>query len=136
MKMELFGIASSKLNSIIPINRVKTIINKLNEKNEYKEAYLGIYGFDNNVIKYLIPEYNFKLGIYVEKIEEDSPVYEKILLGDVITKIDDYELSTFQELSEYLYSKSPKETVTLTVIRGTKEFTIEVKLKEKSRLVQ
>lgn len=130
---EVFGIASSKLNSVIPINRIKNIINRLKEDEEYKEAYLGINGFDNNVLKYLVPEYNFKLGIYVENIEEDSPAYEQILSGDIITKIDDYELSTFQELSEYLYLKSPKDKITLTIIRGTKEITLDIILKEKSR---
>ena len=92
---------------------------------------MGIYGFDNNVLKYIVPDYNFKLGIYVEKIEENSPVFEKILEGDIITKIDDYELSSFQELSEYLYLKSPKDKVNLKVIRGSKEIDIEVILKEK-----
>ena len=132
---EVYGIASSKLNSVIPINRVKNIINRLKEDEKFKEAYLGIYGFDNNVLKYLIPDYNLGLGIYVEKIEEDSPVYEKVLQGDIITKIDDYELSNFQELSEYLYSKSPKDKINLTIIRGTKEVNLEVILKEKPRLL-
>ena len=130
---EVFGIASSKLNSIIPINRIKNIINRLKEDENYKEAYLGIHGFDNSVLKYLVPDYSLKLGIYVEQIEEDSPAIEKILPGDILTKIDDYELSSFQELSEYLYLKSPKEKVNLTIIRGTKEIVQEVILKEKSR---
>lgn len=132
-KGEVFGIASSKLNSVIPINRIKNIINRFKDNNEFKEAYLGIYGFDNNVLKYIAPDYSFKLGIYVEKIEENSPVFENILEGDIITKIDDYELSTFQELSEYLYTKSPNDKIKLKIIRGTKEIDIEVKLKERPR---
>lgn len=130
---EIFGIASQRINAIIPINRIKNIIQKLREEEEYKEAYLGIYGFDNSVIKYLVPEYDFKLGIYVEKVEEDSPVYGEIVEGDILIKIDDYELSTFQDLSEYLYSKSPKEKVKLVIIRGTKEILLEVVLKERPR---
>lgn len=131
---ELFGIASTKLDSVIPINRIKNIINSLKENENFKEAYLGVHGFDNNFLKYLIPDYSLKLGIYVEKIDENSPVYDKVFPEDIITKIDDYELSTFQELSEYLYSKSPKDKVTLTIIRGTKEMTLDVTLKEKPRL--
>ena len=131
---EVLGIASSKLNSIIPINRIKNILDRLKEEENYKEAYLGIYGFDNNVLKYLLPEYSLKLGIFVEKIEENSPCYEQVLSGDIITKIDDYELSNFQELSEYLYLKNPKDKVVLTIIRGTKEITVDVVLKEKARL--
>lgn len=50
------------------------------------------------------------------------------MVGDIITKIDDFELSTFQELSEYLYTKSQKEWVTLNVIRGTREFSVNIRL--------
>ena len=132
---EVFGIASSKLNSIIPINRVKNIINRLKEDENYKEPYLGIYGFDNNSLKYLVPDYNLKIGIYVEKIDEQSLLNDQILTGDIITKIDDYELSSFQELSEYLYLKSPKEKVKLKFIRGTKEMELETELIERPRLL-
>lgn len=131
---EVLGIVSNKLNAVIPINRVKNILEKLKDVGEYKEAYLGVYGFDNNVLKYLVPDYTLGLGIYVEKIDNESPAYGQILSGDIITKIDDYELSTFQELSEYLYSKSPKEKVNLTIIRGSKEIIQEITLKEKPRL--
>ena len=130
---EVFGIASQKINAIIPINRIKNIIQKLKEEEEYKEAYLGIYGFDNSTIKYLVPDYDFKLGVYVEKIEENSPIYGEVIEGDILIKIDDYELSSFQELSEYLYSKNPKDKVKLIIIRGSKEILLEAILKEKPR---
>ena len=120
---------SSKLNSVIPINRIKPILERLKEDKAFKEAYLGIYGFDNNVLKYLNPDYSLGIGVYIEKISEDSPVYNEIQVGDIITKIDDYELSKMQELSEYLYTKNPKDKVVLNVIRGTKEFEVECKLK-------
>ena len=130
---EVLGIASQKINAVIPINRIKGIVQRLKKEDEYQEAYLGIYGFDNSVLKYLMPEYPLKLGIYVEKIEETSPVYGEILEGDILTKIDEYELSTFQELSEYLYLKNPKDKVRLTVFRGMKELVLEVKLNERPR---
>lgn len=132
---EILGIASCKINSVIPINRIKNIITRLQENENYKQPYLGIYGFDNNVLKYLIPDYSIGLGILVQKVDENGPAYEKILPEDIITKIDDYELSSFQELSEYLYLKSPKDKVNLNIIRGTKEINIEIKLKEKPRLL-
>lgn len=132
---EVLGIASSKINSIIPINRIKNILEKLKEDENYKEPYLGVHGFDNSVLKYLIPDYALKLGIYVDKVEENSPASGQILVGDVITKIDDYELSSFQELNEYLYLKSPREKITLSIIRGTKEMTIIIILNEKPRLL-
>jgi len=126
---EVIGISSSKINAIIPINRIKNIIERLKEDGEFKEAYLGVYGFDNDVLKYLNLDYTSAVGVYIEKILEDSPVFEKMEKGDILTKIDDYEISTMQELSEYLYLKNPKDKVLLKVIRGTKEMDIECILK-------
>ena len=54
-----------------------------------------------------------------------------MLIGDIITKIDDYELSSFQELSEYLYLKNPSDKIKLNIIRGTKEMVVEVILLKK-----
>ncbi len=73
---ELIGITSSKLNSVIPINRVKNIISNFEENNSFKEAYLGIHGFDFDVVKYLHLGENIESGIYVEQILENSPVVD------------------------------------------------------------
>jgi S1-C subfamily serine protease len=128
---ELLGIASSKLNSVIPINRIKNILNRLENEDKFEEAYLGIYGFDNDVLKYLNTDYTLNIGVYIEKIEEDSPVFEKVLVGDIITKIDDCELRTMQELSEYLYSKNVGDKVEISVIRDAKELKIDCILEKK-----
>ena len=128
-KGEVLGIASSKINAIIPINRIKPLIANLKENENYKAPYLGIYGFDATSLKYLAPDYPLTIGIYVDKIAENSPTSGQLSEGDIITKIDDYELSTFQDLSIYLTQKSPKQKVTLTAIRGTKELTITTILK-------
>lgn len=128
---EVVGISVSSIDSVVPINRVKNIINRVKNENSFEEAYLGIYGFDNSVLKYMNSDYKTNIGIYIEKIEKDSPVYEQILSGDIITKIDDFELSSMQELSEYLYTKNPGDKVKLNVIRGTKSFEVECELKKK-----
>jgi len=130
---EVLGIVSQNINSIIPINRVKIIIERLKENENYREPYLGIYGFDNDVLKYLNSDYQLKLGILVDKIEEDSPAKGKIFVGDIITKIDNFELSSFRELRDFLLTKSPKDKIGLTVIRESKEETIYIILKEESR---
>lgn len=126
---EVIGISSSKINSVIPINRVKNIITRLQKEEKFEEAYLGIYGFDNSSLKYLQEDYNFNIGVYVDKVEENSPVFDKVKVGDIIMKIDDYELSKMQDLSEYLYTKNKGDKVVLKVLQGTKEVSIECKLK-------
>ena len=127
---ELIGIASSKLNSIVPINRIKNIIQRLEEDGEFEEAYLGVYGFDSSVIEYLELEIENQSGVYIEKIAEDSPAYEKILVGDIITMIDETEVNRMQDLSNYIYTKSPNDTVKLTIIRETEQLEIEITLGE------
>ena len=125
---ELIGIASSKLNSIIPINRIKNIIQKLEEEGEFEEAYLGVYGFDNNVIEYLELGIESQTGVYVEKIDENSSAYGEILSGDIITMIDETEITRMQDLTSYIYTKSPNDVVKLTIIRDTKQLEIEITL--------
>jgi len=128
---EVLGIVSSKLNCVIPINRIKNILNRFKEDGEFNEAYLGLYGFDNDALQYLNLDYISSIGIYVENIVNDSPVYGEIQEGDIITKIDDFELSSMQELSNYIYTKNPGDGVKLYIIRGTKPIEIECKLSKK-----
>lgn len=128
---EVLGIASSKLNYVIPINRIKNILNRFKEDEEFEEAFLGIYGFDNDVLKYLNSEYTSNLGVYIEKIDNDSPVFEKILVSDIITMIDDVELTSMQDLSEYLYTKNVGDKVRIQGLRGSKVIDIECNLKRK-----
>ena len=128
---ELLGITSSKLNSVIPINRIKNIIQKLEEEGEFEEAYLGVYGFDNDVIEYLGLDLDNQSGVYIEKISTDSPAYGEILAGDIITMIDETKVTRMQDLSSYLYTKLPGDTVKLTIIRDGKQEEMDVILGEK-----
>lgn len=125
---EVIGISSSKLNAIIPINIIKNIIKRYETDNNFEEAYLGVYGFGYDVIKYLNLNVEINYGIYIEKIEEGSPVYGQVFSGDIITKIDDIELSSMSDLKNYLYTKNPKEKVVLNIVRGTKQFELEIEL--------
>lgn len=128
---ELLGITSSKLNSVIPINRIKNIIQKLEEEGEFEEAYLGVYGFDNDVIEYLGLDLDNQSGVYIEKISDDSPAYGEILAGDIIIMIDETKVTRMQDLSSYLYTKLPGDTVKLTIIRDGKQEEMDVILGEK-----
>lgn len=105
---ELLGISSSKLNIVIPINRIKSLIQNLENNDDFKEAYIGIFGYDSSVIEYLNIGISNQKGIYIEKINEDSPAKEKILVGDIITNIDDLSLEKMQDLISYIYTKKPR----------------------------
>jgi len=133
------GINSVKITSAegigfaIPINLIKPIVDKFNNSGSFLEAYLGIFGFDKNVIPYMNSNITLNSGIYVAKVDATGPCYNSGLKeGDIITKIDGIQVNKMINLESYIYSKSPKDVVTLTVTSGNKESEIKITLGSKS----
>ncbi len=131
----VIGITSVKITSAegigfaVPINVVKPIIERYLKEGKFEEASLGIFAYDKEVIPYLDEKIEFNKGIYVAQISLDSPAAKTNLkVGDVITKIDNLELTKMCDLRCYIYTKSPGEEVTLTVYKNGKEQTIKVTL--------
>lgn len=132
-KGELLGINTIKISDAegigfaVPIDIVKPIIDKLVNTGRFEEAYLGIYGYDKEVIPYLEGNIELKSGIYVDSVSLDGPVYSSgIVSGDIITKIDNIELNKMSDLRKYIYSKNPGDKVKLTVNRLYKNFEVEI----------
>lgn len=137
-KGKIIGINSVKLKSAegmgfaVPINIVKPILEKLLQTDKFDEAYLGIFGYDKEVIPYLEDDLKFDSGIYVAQVVVDAPAYMNgMKVGDIITQIDDYELNKMSELKRYIYQKSPGDEVKLEIKRGNKDIEINVFLGEK-----
>ncbi len=132
---ELVGINTVKITEAegigfaVPINIVKPILEKLIENGKFEEAYLGMYGYDKEVIPYLDSSFNFSSGIYIATILPDGALFNKgAMVGDIITNIDDIEINKMNDLKKYIYSKKPKDIVKLKIRRHEKEFEIEVQL--------
>lgn len=136
-KGEVIGINSVKITSAegigfaIPINVVKPIIERLIEEKEFKQATLGIFAYDKEVIPYLDSNIQFEQGIYVAQVRLDGPSNQSLQIGDIITKIDDVTLNKMNDLRKYIYTKNPGDTVNLTVLRNNKESMVVVKLGKK-----
>lgn len=137
-KGEVIGINSVKIETAegigfaVPINIIKPVVESLANGGEFEEAYLGIFAYDKEVIKYLNNDVTFNEGIYVVKIAKDGPAAKTNLkTGDVITKIDGNSINRMSELRTYIYRKKPGEKVTLTISRNNKELPIEVTLSKK-----
>lgn len=135
---EVIGINSVKIETAegigfaIPINIIKPVVESLANGGEFEEAYLGIFAYDKEVIKYLNNDVTFNEGIYVVKIAKDGPAAKTNLkTGDVITKIDGNSINRMSELRTYIYRKKPGEKITLTISRNSKELPIEVTLSKK-----
>ena len=124
---QVIGINTVKISSAegigfaIPINIVKPIIESYKNTGDFQEATIGIYAYDKEVIPYLETgtKNNFQEGIYVTEITKNgSADNTELKEGDIITKIDGIKLNTMNDLGKYIYTKKPKDEVTLSVTRG------------------
>ena len=135
---EIIGITTIKVSSAeaigfaAPINIIKPILEKLVSTGEFKESYLGIYGYDKEVINYLEEKLEIETGVYVAKIQPDSPLLVAgIKENDIILKIDDTKINKMNDLKKYIYTKNPSDKVTLTINREGIELEVEVTLSMK-----
>lgn len=124
---EVIGINTVKISTAegigfaIPINIVKPIIESFKEQGSFEEASIGIYAYDKEVVPYLDSSYRiiFDKGIYVAQITKNGPADKTELRnGDIIRKIDDIDLTTMNDLRQYIYTKKPNEEVILSITRG------------------
>lgn len=132
---EMIGITTIKIASVegigfaVPINTIKPIIQKFLQTGKFEEAFIGIYGFDREVIPYLNGNIEFDSGIYVDQVSVDGPSYKSGLQeGDIITQIDQVTLNKMSELRNYIYQKQPGDNVTLKVLRNRREIEINITL--------
>ena len=135
---ELIGINSVKISDAegigfaVPINMIKPIIEKLTSEGKFEEAYLGIFGYDKEVIPYLDSNLNLENGVYIAKILADGPLHNSgIIETDIILKIDEIQINNMNDLKKYIYSKRPGEKVKLNILRKNQEMQIDVVLKQK-----
>lgn len=135
---EVIGINSVKITSAegigfaIPINTVKTIIEKFKTDGKFEEATLGIFAYDKNVIPYLNSNLQLAKGIYVVQVRSNSPA-EKYGLKekDILLSIDGMALEKMCDLRCYIYEKKPGDKVTLQVLRNQREISVDVTLAKK-----
>lgn len=134
---EIIGITTIKIEDAegigfaIPINIIKPIIKKLIETGNFEEPYLGIAGYDKEVIPYLSSNINFEKGIYIAEIDRTGPLKNNNLLtGDIIEKIDGIEITSMNGLKEYIYQKQIGDTVNLTIKRNKQVFEVSTKLEK------
>ena len=132
---QVIGINTVKITSAegigfaIPINIIKPIIDSFKNTGNFEEANIGIYAYDKEVVPYLKGVFNlsFEKGIYVAQITKNGPADNtELKVEDIITKIDNVELNTMNDLRQYIYTKKPNDVVTLSVTRG--KITKDIKL--------
>ena len=116
----------------IPINIIKPIIEKFDKYGKFEEAYLGIFAYDNSVIQYINNSNTFSKGIYVENIVSNGPADKtELKKGDIITKIDNTNISKMSELQEYIFMKNPGDEIILFVEENNNTKEIKIQLGKK-----
>ena len=133
----------------IPVNTAKRLIPQLISKGYVSYAYLGAS------VQPVIPEFAKALGLKVEKgamvieVTPGGPAdkaglkggnrqfqvgnFLLIVGGDVITRIDQLEITDADELIKHLRERKPGESINLTVLRDGKLRNIQVSLQERPR---
>jgi len=130
---EVIGITNMKLVSdgvegmgfAIPINDAINYAKQLREKGTIERPFLGISMIDAtdtyNLSRYRITLEPNQEGAVVIETQANSPAAKaKLQMGDVITKIEDYEVTSVARLKYYLYKFAPGDKVKINYIRNGK----------------
>lgn len=135
---EVVGINTLKITSAegisfaVPINLVKTIIEKFATQGKFEEASIGIFAYDKNVMPYIDNNLKFNTGIYVVQIDRNSSAYNSGLREkDVIIQIDNINLEKMCDLRRYIYTKNIGDEVILKILRNNTEKEIKMTLIKK-----
>lgn len=147
-KGEVIGINSVKLSDetvegmgyAIPITKATPIIDDLMTREQLTEdekGYLGISG--QNVDEEASSYFNMPAGVFVKEVAEGGAAdLAGIKPNDIITKINDIEVTSIQGLAERVNSYRKGTEVTLTISRQEnsvyEEIQVKVKLQGKETL--
>lgn len=119
----------------IPSNDVVNIINQLEKDGKVTRPALGITMVDLSAVSTQQQEQILKIpssvtnGVIVTNVQTATPAEKAGLKQyDVITKIDDKEVSSGVELQSALYKKKVGDSVKITYYEGSKEKTTTVEL--------
>ena len=121
---------SSKVEGLgfaIPSVTVKEIVDQLISQGYVSgRPYLGVTAY--NIIPDYQKYYHLPDGVRVTKIKPNSPCSGMVIMGDIITTVDNYPIKTTEDLIIALYSYVPGDTVTISVYRNGQDLTFEVTL--------
>lgn len=116
----------------VPSNIAKKVVDDILEYGNVQKGILGISAARANTPYAIEKGINQIEGVYISGIEEDTGAEEADLReGDIIKKIDDIKIRKFADLTGYLSSKRPTDTVQVTIDRNKEQITVPVVLKRR-----
>lgn len=129
------GINSSKivatgyegLGFAIPSDIAQPIVSDLIEHGYVKDRpMLGVSGqyIDSLTASF----YGLSQGFYIQSATSEAAIAAGLQRGDVITAIDDTQVTSAGTIATYIADKKPGDEVTLSIFRGANGQTLQVKL--------
>ncbi|RAV29986.1 trypsin-like peptidase domain-containing protein [Sinomicrobium soli] len=113
----------------VPSNIAKKVVEDLLEYGNVQKGLLGVSIIQKNSPYAVENGINEIEGLYVGGVEEDSGAEKAgIGEGDIIKSVDEIKINKFADLTGYLNSKRPGNTVQLTIERDGKTKTVPVTL--------
>ena len=145
---QVIGITSSKIASnggtsveglgfAIPSNDAQKIIKQLESDGKVTRPALGIQMVNlsnvgaNDLRKLNIPS-GLTSGVVVRSVQSNMPANGHLQKYDVITKVDDKEITSSTDLQHALYNHAIGDTIKITYYRNGKEETTSIKLDKNS----
>lgn len=116
----------------IPSNSVARIVDQLIEHGRAIYPYFGATPVD--IFPELAAQYDFPVdyGAYLVDVPRDSPAGQAgIRTDDIVTALDDVEITPQRSFSEVLFQFEPGDTVLVTLMRGSEEMQVEMTLGER-----
>lgn len=113
----------------VPSNIARKVIEDIMEFGNVQNGVLGIKGgtFNSNAAEEI--GVNYTEGVYVGEVIKNSGAEKAgIKTGDIIKKLDNIEVSKFEDLSGYIKTKRPNDIVNVELLRGNDLKSVSVTL--------
>jgi S1-C subfamily serine protease len=113
----------------VPSNIAKKVVEDIMEFGDVQTAYLGInyQELNNDTAKEL--DLNTTEGVLITAVTDNGAAkISGLLPNDIITKIDEVEISKFSDLQGFLSSKRPGDIVSVNVLRNGRNKEYNVRL--------
>ncbi|MFU2163397.1 S1C family serine protease [Streptococcus pluranimalium] len=146
---QVIGINSSKVASkseksvegmgfAIPANDVIKIINQLEKSGQVTRPALGIWMVDlsdlsTGAISELKIPNKITAGVVVASVQNEMPAVGKLKQYDVITAIDNKDITSASDLQSVLYGHQIGDTIKITYYRGKDKETVDVTLSKSTQ---
>lgn len=119
----------------VPSNIAKKVVDDILEYGNVQKGMLGINSINGNTPYAIQNGLNEIDGVFIESVVEDSGAMDADLKhGDVIKKVDNINVHKFADLTGYISTKRPADTVQVTIDREGDTLEIPVILKERQTL--